>query len=177
MRKLFCLLALLFVFVVSAQAQRRGRLEVSGGPVYPLKSIDGYKNTPFCVFLVGYSRNVPASRLWLGTELGISAAARKVLEPISSSAADYESCRTFSFSFSTDFTFVRWDIGELQAGAALGVAQRATFCPSFSLDEEVGLFVNPRVSVILWDRMKVTLEGRLTHSFYDTVGMRVGYVF
>lgn len=147
------------------------------GPVYPTASVEGYLNGPFGVVSVGYMRNIPGSPIWMGPEGAVGAAVRKVLEPLSESSDEYASCRTVSFCFAVDVAFWRWNRGEAFVGTGLGVAQRASFDPALSLDDVLGPCVNPRFGVVLWDRMKVSLEGRFTHGYYSTVGMRIGYCF
>ena len=177
MRKIVCVLAFLAVFAGVSRAGDRGRFEVSVGPVYPMMRVDGFANRPFGVLSLGYMRGFGDSGLWAGAEVAVGAAARKVLWPVSETSSDYESCRTVSLCLAADVAFAGWERGEAFVGVSAGVAQRATFCPDLAADRVVGPCVNPRFGLVLWDRMKVSLEGRFTHGYYNTVGMRIGFVF
>ena len=174
MRRILLVLAL-FAVSVALRAQVHGRWEVSAGVVYPMFSVEGYGNIPFGSLAVSYGRVRDSSPFALWFEGALTAAPRKVL--LQQTDSSFESCRTISLCLVPEFSLWAGDRMDVFVGSGIGVAHRSTFYCEFDPGNVLGVCVNPCAGVVLRDRIKVTLEARLTTRLYNTVGVRIGYCF
>ena len=178
MRRICCLTAFLLFFAGSLEARNgksSGRFQVSVGPVYPLAVVEGYGNFPFACLAFSYDRQIGDGGFRLGLEGALTAAPRKVL--LQQTDSSFESCRTISLCLVPEFSLWAGDRMDVFVGSGIGVAHRSTFYREFDPGNVLGVCVNPCVGVVLRDRIKVTLEARLTTRLYNTVGVRIGYCF
>ena len=176
MRRVIVIVLSLVLVGLRAYGEKPSRLEFSAGAVTPLSTAPGYGNIPFLSLAAEYRYEIPESTFSIGFENAISGAARKVLFEHSDASADYQSCRTLSFCLTGDYRF-RTERLVPFIGIGAGVAQRASFELDFIPERTWSVCANPRCGVILGRHFRVTLEARLTHRLYNTVGLRLGYCF
>lgn len=124
-----------------------------------------------------YHKAIESLPLIVGIEGSITAAPRKVLYEHSEYSPDYQSCRTLALCLTGDYWMRRQGTVIPYLGIGVGMAQRMSFYGDFVPDRIIGLAVNPRAGIQIWNRMRVTLEARLTHKLYNVAALRVGYCF
>lgn len=176
MKKTIILIPFLFLSIL-LNAQRSWNVEVSLGPVYPMAEVQGYGNIPLFILTSEYHKAIESLPLVVGIEGSITAAPRKVLYEHSEYSPDYQSCRTLALCLTGDYIIRKKGGAVPYLGIGVGMAQRVSFYGDFVPDRIIGLAVNPRAGILLWNRMRVTLEARLTHKLYNVAALRVGYCF
>ena len=142
-----------------------------------MAEVQGYGNIPLFILTSEYHKAIESLPLVVGIEGSITAAPRKVLYEHSEYSPDYQSCRTLALCLTGDYWMHRQGTVIPYLGIGVGMAQRMSSYGDFVPDRIIGLAVIPRAGIQIWNRMRVTLEARLTHKLYNVAALRVGYCF
>ena len=88
--------------------------------------------------------------------------------------------RTMSVCAVADYNYYENKTLQLFAGGGIGVAQRIQSYPGFTPYNDVpviGVCVNPRAGIELWDFLRLTAELRLTSKLFCSYSLRLGISF
>lgn len=88
--------------------------------------------------------------------------------------------RTMSVCAVADYNYYENKTLQLFAGGGIGIAQRIQSYPGFTPYNDVpviGVCVNPRTGIELWDFLRLTAELRLTSKLFCSYSLRLGISF
>lgn len=88
--------------------------------------------------------------------------------------------RTMSICAVADYNYYENKTLQLFAGGGIGIAQRIQSYPGFTPYNDVpviGVCVNPRTGIELWDFLRLTAELRLTSKLFCSYSLRLGISF
>ena len=169
-------LALLFLFTFSLSAQRNWRMEASIGINTPTASYEDMTNRRFGIVSVEYYRFVPGRPFGYGAEGALYSAARINYAP-GSTVPSRIGCRTFSASATADYFPLNADKVKIFIGAGLGLASQSSNGRQFFDNHPISFCATPRAGIILFRRVRITVEGRFSQHWFNTADLRVGYMF